>query len=328
MLKRLNNQSGASLVFVLAAMLMLLSIGGSAMAAATSSRGAVLEKRALNQLHLLADSVQKTVGSQLTGNMSDVAADTVPNNRRLARLIYDEIANDVMNTVFGPSDNPLPTPRASKPLYAGAPPYVISSPTPQLSFNTTLNIQLPSDFQLSGTVLPDGSTDLPVTLRVRYEAAFSRYRGERWQEIEHKNYVYDDEGFLTDIIYTYTYEKLADGDEVIQFLNITNCEVTVDFNAIIVDRSASNGSKRLDTSAIYELPQVTFEWDPPAINKDYFAVKDPTKFNPYPYTFVEIVRLSNGIELKAQDKEECSRDKRKIINVDAKVGRAVSYEKR
>ncbi len=229
MLKRLNNQSGASLVFVLAAMLMLLSIGGSAMAAATSSRGAVLEKRALNQLHLLADSVQETVGSQLTGPMDLI---NEPEKHQLVDTIIREIAKNVEAQIAAGSLTP------GKGITATIPPI-------QFPMTATLNIPgLPQAYQEDGSENTDITT-VTLNLSVRCSGAtFTGYRGVQWGR---KTIGTSDEGII--------FEDRVLASEVVQSLVISGCEVTVQYIAQQRDPYVQT-QKTLTSTATYLLPDV------------------------------------------------------------------------
>ncbi len=57
----LHNNSGASLMFVLAVMLLLMAIGTSALVAASAAAGSGLAKEGYNQQKLYADSIQQTI---------------------------------------------------------------------------------------------------------------------------------------------------------------------------------------------------------------------------------------------------------------------------
>jgi len=64
-LKLLRSKSGASLIFVLASMLLLIAIGVSAVTAAGYNHGAGLMQRGWNQLDLYVSSMERTIHSSL-----------------------------------------------------------------------------------------------------------------------------------------------------------------------------------------------------------------------------------------------------------------------
>ena len=69
--QRIHNKSGASLVFVLAVMLLLMQVGVSALLAASAGAGAGINERVGNQMNMYADSVQKSVMYSLQTSSSD-----------------------------------------------------------------------------------------------------------------------------------------------------------------------------------------------------------------------------------------------------------------
>ena len=68
-MRRHLNKSGASMLFVLAAMLLLSAIGVSALNAAFAGRGTALVKRGENQLALYASSMERTVDAALRNGL-------------------------------------------------------------------------------------------------------------------------------------------------------------------------------------------------------------------------------------------------------------------
>jgi hypothetical protein len=57
----LKDKSGASLLFVLGVMMLLLSIGASVMAAASANIGSYIRQREFNQVRILGDSVHRSI---------------------------------------------------------------------------------------------------------------------------------------------------------------------------------------------------------------------------------------------------------------------------
>ncbi|MDR0292960.1 MAG: hypothetical protein LBH95_02265 [Oscillospiraceae bacterium] len=73
-MKRLRRKSGASMMFVLAAMLLLMALGVSALAAAFGAFGARHIKRDENQLDLYAGSMERTLKAVLEDTLPDAGA--------------------------------------------------------------------------------------------------------------------------------------------------------------------------------------------------------------------------------------------------------------
>jgi len=80
----LRNNSGVSLIFVLASMLLLMAIGISAITAAGLSHGASYMKRDRNQLDLFAGSMERTIKAALE---ADISGAPVSNSRSLGGAI-------------------------------------------------------------------------------------------------------------------------------------------------------------------------------------------------------------------------------------------------
>lgn len=67
----INDKSGASLVFVLSIMLLLIAIGTSALVAASASAGTKINQTIYNQLNIYADSLQKNLMYSLQMDLND-----------------------------------------------------------------------------------------------------------------------------------------------------------------------------------------------------------------------------------------------------------------
>ncbi len=196
MLKRLKSKSGASLIFVLAAMMLLLAIGGSAMTAASVSHGTVLEKRALNQLNLLADSVQRTVGSLLTGTITPAE---VNDSGTLVGMIVDEIQKAIDTRLTDGSLNPGRG---------------VTVTVPSLTFSMGATLSIPG--------LPENLGSNPVNLIIDVNcnsASYTPYKGEEWTRVSNS-----DSGTLV-------FEDTLYNPEIKQSIVISGCEVTVRYTA-------------------------------------------------------------------------------------------------
>jgi hypothetical protein len=198
------------------------------MAAASVSRGAVLEKRALNQLNLLADSVQRTVGSQLTG--------TIDPANPLIDLIIDEIAKDADTQTASVSKGGTGQ---------------IASIAP-ITIDATLNIpSLPADYQET-----PGDTRVAINLSIDYAASFTRYRGSQWTRITIEN----PETGIPEI-----YDSPALNQKE-QTLEITSCNITVIYTARQRDVYSAD-KKTLFSAATYSLPYIRLIWESPAYSE-------------------------------------------------------------
>lgn len=91
MKKILRDKSGVSLIFVLAAMLLLMAIGVSAITAAGLNMGAGIAQRDRNQLDLYASSMERTVKASLEKKEPD--GTSIPNVQtltgRIIRAAYE-----------------------------------------------------------------------------------------------------------------------------------------------------------------------------------------------------------------------------------------------
>jgi len=74
-LKIIQNKSGASILFVLAVMLLLMTIGVSVLTAASTNLGSGMNKKTGNQLNLYADNMQKSIMYSLQTGSSDEGRD-------------------------------------------------------------------------------------------------------------------------------------------------------------------------------------------------------------------------------------------------------------
>jgi len=70
-LKNIQNSSGASILYVLAAMLLLMAISASVLTAASTNLGSGMDKKTSNQLYLYADNMQKSVMYSLQMGSND-----------------------------------------------------------------------------------------------------------------------------------------------------------------------------------------------------------------------------------------------------------------
>ena len=89
----LRGKSGASMLFVLAAMLLLMAIGVSAIAAAGASWGASLTKRAENQLDLYVNSMELTLREVLREPETKKLADAETLTGQIFNKVYGQIGN-------------------------------------------------------------------------------------------------------------------------------------------------------------------------------------------------------------------------------------------
>jgi hypothetical protein len=305
-LRKNMNQSGASLIFVLASMLLLLAIGGSAMAAASLSRGAVLERYRQNQLNLLADSVQRTVGSLLTGKIK-------PDNI-LADRIYNEIAEDVEEKVSG--------------LEKGGSTDIFSMLEP-ITMSAKLAISgLPQDSQEDDDVIMNTPT-VTLEFEILYTASFTRYQGTQWTRTE----VVDENNPELKLMV----DTITEG-ETLQELQITRCEVAVKYIARQRDPLNLDDQYKLLSTATYSLPIMTMktpdEWN--LLPDNISVLSNP---NVDSSKFVDIIRsdLVDGGVAYDSTKEHptegiclISEMTQKIIggeSDESKEGTAVSYEK-
>ena len=88
--KILRSKSGASLMFVLAAMLLLMAIGVSAITAAGLSFGASIDQREWSQLDIYVSSMERTMKAALEANdMGDCILDAKALTSHLLKLAYD-----------------------------------------------------------------------------------------------------------------------------------------------------------------------------------------------------------------------------------------------
>ena len=71
LIRILKNKTGASLVFVVGVMLLLLAVGVSALTAASSNAGFAQRQRQFNQVRILADSVHQNILFSLQSDPSD-----------------------------------------------------------------------------------------------------------------------------------------------------------------------------------------------------------------------------------------------------------------
>jgi hypothetical protein len=83
-----NNKTGASLVFVLGVMMMLLAIGVSVFAAASANTGARLRQEVYHQVVLLNESVQESIFHMLTQKPVEYA-NPVTSTNLLTRLAWE-----------------------------------------------------------------------------------------------------------------------------------------------------------------------------------------------------------------------------------------------
>jgi hypothetical protein len=219
------------------------------MAAASVSRGAVLEKRALNQLNLLADSVQRTVGSQLTGDMSGFEDD--PSVFPLVDLIYEEITKDIVKKV-----NASPNEYWDNRLVEADLPLDVT-----LDFPVTT--QIPEEFE------PETDTQIKLeSFTVSYIATFERYRGQIWSRSIVWVPQYDDEGnFLNDMPW---YKDTIEIPEVKrQIISIKECNVMIEYDFLY-------GTISMESTATYSIPEIVYASDLPLSNKsDVDAIITP-----------------------------------------------------
>ena len=92
----LKSKSGASLMFVLGIMMMLLAVGASVMTAATANVGSNIRQNHYNNAVLLSDSIHRNIMHSLNMDESDADFDTSLRNK-LSTALYEAnkpVAND------------------------------------------------------------------------------------------------------------------------------------------------------------------------------------------------------------------------------------------
>ena len=153
----LRSRSGASMMFVLAAMLLLWWIGASALNAATENAGAGNVKRTQNQLELYANSMELTLKSLV--EQSETAGLTSLDSA-------DTLVGQILKSIYQAADASADGTEGSITHFSGS---AIGASSPVATFRMTLNPALSSEIP----------SDISYNIAVRghvSEVQFTRFK--------------------------------------------------------------------------------------------------------------------------------------------------------